>query len=219
MPKSRPSKIDRTFNFFAFFVAVGIAFLVLYDPSSLTALEMLLKLSLPIFLFYYLRRFIRNLQDLEGLMQTFLYSAIFVAGILLFEVAFGAIRIEESRGFDRIQGSFGDVVSYSIYILFSFLIFGYFFLKAKRKKMDLKVRRNILIVSGICVIGLFNIHHVASYIIFAALVGLFFLFNLRSDQGSTFLIGIVAIVLFFIFGQDLVGRSHLTINLNRPAGI
>lgn len=203
------SQLDSTFKLFTFFAGIGIAFVVFYAPLSREALEMTLKLSLPFFLYFYLRRFIRTQQDLDGLLQTFLYSGVFVAMVLIYELAFGAIRVEESRGFERLQGNFGDVVSYGIYIVFCFLIVTYFYFSRKQKVNRQNRILLIVFVSMLCLLGLVNMYHVASWIIFLSLVGLFFMFNFRNNYSGALLMVLAGIALFLVFGQELFNERIL----------
>jgi O-antigen ligase len=204
MKRQKQTQMDTVFKFFAFFVGLGIVFVGFYDLFSQETLEMGIKLSLPLFLFYYLRRFIRTKKDLDGILQSFLYSAIFVGFMIAYELAFGAIRVEESRGFDRIQGYFGDVVSYGIYIVFSFLIVTYFYFSQKDTLSFKKRTINILVVALFCVLGLINMYHVASYLIFAMLLILFFVFNMRTDYNASFVFAFFTLIFFVFWGQELV---------------
>ena len=120
-PKPKKSSFDKYFKIWSFFLLVGILFVIIFDPLSKDSFEFLLKLSLPIYLYFFVRVFIQNKRDLEGVLTTFLYSGGFVAVLLLYELLFGAIRIVESRGMERLQRSFGDVVSYGIYFVLYFL--------------------------------------------------------------------------------------------------
>ena len=202
-PQPTRTAFDKRFVRLAIFMGIGIIMVVWYDPFSLVAIENLLKLSLPIVLYFFLRRFIETRRDLDGLLTTFLYSTIFVALTLGYELTLGPIRIEESRGFERIQGNFGDVVSYGIYIVFSFLVITYFYF-SRTKVATRKRMRNVAIVGAVCVLGLFNIHHIASYLIFASLLALFFLFNLRTNRNAAFLMAMLAFGVFAFYGQDLL---------------
>ncbi len=204
MKRQKQSGIDKTFKYFAFFVSIGIVFTASFNLFSRETLEMGLKLSLPIFLFFYLRRFIRSKKDLDGLLQTFLYSAIFVALILVYELVFGVIKGTESRGLERMEGSFGDVVSYGIYIVFSFLIVTYFYFSQKGTVSFRKRVLSVVVVAAFCILGLVNIYHVASFLIFTTIALLFFLFNLRSDYNTAFVFAVIGLVFFVFWGQELL---------------
>ncbi len=203
-PKPKKSSFDKYFGIWSFFLLVGIFFVIIYDPLSKDSFEYLLKLSLPIYLYYFARRFIQNKKDLDGLLITFLYSGVFVAVILLYELLFGAIRVVESRGMERIQGSFGDVVSYGIYLTFCFLIAGYFYFSRKGKLPKQKRMRLLLIVGGLSLLTLVNIHHVASYTIFTGVLLLFMVFNFKANKGGAIVLSVLLFILFYAFGQPLI---------------
>ncbi len=204
LPKPKRSKLDKYFNIWSFFVVLSALAILMYDPTNLDSIEYFLKLTLPVYIYYFLRRLIKTRNDLHGLLQTFLYSALFVASIFLYEVLINPIRVVESRGLERIQGSFGDVVSYGIYISFSFLIITYFYFANKQKIKLSKRTRALLIVGGLCVLGLFNIHHVASYIIFGSLTIIFMLYNLKGNQDSAILLILVIGIFIYLFGMDTI---------------
>ncbi len=203
-PKPVRSPLDKYFKIWSSFVLIGIFFVILFDPLSMDSLEYLLKLSIPIYIYFFARRFIQSKQDLDGILTTFLYSGVFVAVLLLYEVLFGAIRIVESRGMERIQGSFGDVVSYGIYLTFGFLIATYFYFSRKGEIPKIKRIRTVVIVGSLCVLTLLNIHHVASYTIFIGLLLLFLVFNFRTNKGAAFVMSIMLFLLFYLFAQPII---------------
>ena len=84
--KPRQSIVDSLFRFWGVLMLMVIVTMAAMNSFSFEFLEVSLKITLPIYLFIFLRYFIRSQKDLEGIMQTFLYSAIPVALIFLFEV-------------------------------------------------------------------------------------------------------------------------------------
>jgi len=203
-PKPKKSSFDKYFKIWSFFLLVGVFFVIIFDPLSKDSFEFLLKLSLPIYLYFFVRIFIQNKRDLDGILTTFLYSAVFVAVILLYELVFGAIRIVESRGMERLQGSFGDVVSYGIYLSFCFLIAGYFYFSRKDEISKQKRVRLLFIVGGLSLITLFNIHHVASYSIFLGVLLLFMVFNFKSNKGGAIVLSVLFMLIFYLFGRPII---------------
>jgi hypothetical protein len=203
-PRPKKSSFDKYFKIWSFFLLVGILFVIIFDPLSKDSFEFLLKLSLPIYLYFFVRVFIQNKRDLEGLLTTFLYSGGFVAVLLLYELLFGAIRIVESRGMERLQGSFGDVVSYGIYLSFCFLIAGYFYFSKKGEISKPKRVRLLVIVGGLSLLTLFNIHHVASYTTFVAILLLFMVFNFRGNKGGALVLSVLFFLMFYLFGQSII---------------
>ena len=55
-PKPQRSSLDKYFKIWSFFVAIGIFFVILFDPLSMDSLEYLLKLSIPIYIYFFARR-------------------------------------------------------------------------------------------------------------------------------------------------------------------
>lgn len=197
-------KLDRFFGYWSIAVLAGCFFLFLFEPFSLLAIEFVLKLSMPIYIFYFLRRLIRSERDLDGILQTVLYAAIIVAFILVYELISGPIRLEESRGKSRVQGNFGDVVSYGIYIALATLAAGYFYFRDKINRRV--VRQSVItlaIVGGVSILALVNMHHVASYTVFGAIGGLFLMYNLKVNKGAG-IFGLLMLGLGVIyFGQEI----------------
>lgn len=197
---------DKAFLYWSIAVIFGVLMLLFYDPFSLLTIEFVLKLSMPVYMYFFLRLFITDLRDLHGVLQSFLLSAIFVAILLVYEVLINPIRIEESRGMARIQASFGDVVSYGMYITFSVITASYYFF-ARQHLLPLKRRAALLIaVVLLALLGLANIHHTASYTVFALLLLLFVLFNFKSQNRS------VAITIIFIAGVIIIFWGSQIIN-------
>ncbi len=185
---------DKAFLYWSVAVIFGVLLLLFYDPFSLLTIEFVLKLSMPVYIYFFLRLFITDLRDLHGVLQSFLFSTIFVAVLLVYEVFVNPIGIEESRGMVRIQASFGDVVSYGMYITFSLIVASYYFFA--RQHLITKNRRLILVIAVtlLALLGLANIHHTASYTVFVLLLLLFILFNFRLQNRS------VAIAIIFVAG-------------------
>lgn len=199
--RSGRSRLDLHFKVWSACLLLGCLLIFFFDPLSLLTVEFILKLSLPVYLFFFLRCFIRDKKDLNGILQTFLYSGIFVAAVLVFELVVNPIRVVESRGLERIQGNFGDVVNYGIYIVFCLLIAAYRLLASTRQGMR-KHTTVLLVVVFIGIAGLLNIHHIASYITFAAVGLLFLVFNLRSNRETGLVLVVIGAVAAFYFVQD-----------------
>lgn len=206
-PQPKKSRLDKFFKYWSFFVLLGTFFVIIFDPLTKLSFEFLLKLTMPIYIYFFARRFIQSRKDLNGILTTFLYSGIFVAAILLFELFVNPIRLVESRGFERIQGSFGDVVSYGIYLSFCFLIITYFYFSKDNSLVQKKKLRNVIVVGVLCVTALINIHHVASYTVFIGLILLFLVFNFRANRGSAFVLSLLLFGVFYLFGEPLIEKQ------------
>lgn len=200
--------IEKSFAAWSVFLVLSTLGVLMEDPTSLLNIEFVLKLSMPVYLFFFLRILIRDLRDLHGLLNSFLYSSVFVAALLLYEVLINPISLEESRGLQRIQGSFGDVVSYGMYIIFTTIIATYYFFSRTRYREKSKLLWLLGVVTGVNILGLVNIHHTATYGIFIVLFGLFFLFNFRSKNYTFGLVAVTLVgFLFSFFGAELISEK------------
>lgn len=180
--KTPPSIIDRIYKVWSIFILISTFCYLLYDPLNLTTIEFILKLTMPIYLFFFLRLLIRNRKDLHGVLQAYIYSAFFVAGLLLYEVLISPIRIEHSRGLERIQGNFADVTNYGFYVNLSFLILAYFYFTQKSKSYSFKNLWPLGTCVALSILCLLKINHVASMGVFLGQIALFFLYNIKSKR-------------------------------------
>jgi hypothetical protein len=202
--KKDKSIFDFLFGIWAVLMLISLLFMFIFDPLSKAFLEYLLKLTMPIYLFFFLRLFIRSRRDLDGILQTFIYSSFFVIAVFLFELFVKPIKALESRGLERIQGSYGDVMNYAIYVSLGLLIICYFYLRNKNVTSFLKMNRNLVITVILCLACLFKMSHTASYGVFLVILALFIIFNLKSNKT----VGIISIVVISLLGY-LFGASTI----------
>lgn len=193
---------DLFFKWWSVFIIISTSAIVFYESPSFMMVGNILKLTLPIFLYFFLRLFIRSKNDLEGILTTFIYSCLFVIIIFLYEVLFNPIRVEYSRGLERIQGSYADVMNYAIYISIGFLSFCYFYFSRSKEKSFFTRIIWVLIVGGICVLALLRIHHLSSYGVFLALCILFLLYNFKASKGTAILLVIFGFIFIRFFGYQ-----------------
>ncbi|MFB6258363.1 MAG: O-antigen ligase family protein [Flavobacteriales bacterium] len=208
LPAPKRSKLDTWFKAWGLLIAISLLFLFFRDATSIRFLQYLFKLTMPLYLFAFLRYFVRSERELNGLLQAFLYSTLIVAGVFLFEVFMGPIRVEESRGFTRIQGFFGDVVNYGIYLTQGFLVTAYFHLRRPSGESELKSFIRLGVAVFLATALLLNIHHTATLGVFATLLLLFLYFERQRRPG---LIAFLSILI--IAGSLYVGRSFLQENV------
>jgi len=201
------SVFDFLFGLWTILILFSLLFMFINDPLSKTFLEYFLKLSMPAYLFFFLRLYIRSLKDLDGLLQTFLYSALFVVGVFLYELIVNPIKVQKTRDLERIQGYYGDVMNYAIYLSQGFLIMCYFYFRKKNIQSIFLRTRNLVIVAIICVAGLFKISHTASYGVFAAILLLFILFNLKTNRTAGFVLIISLSVIGYFFGSEAIEKN------------
>jgi len=156
-----------------------IVFGVLYIGNNLAVFLLNMSLSdfgfilrnlLPLVLYFYLRRVVKNKRDLEGILITFLVSSIIPYTIFLYEFIFDPIKtvvVSEGRGgFVRLTGFYADTFSYLAYIIGDFVIISYLVLQG-RLKFNLA---QLLLVIGITGIGLIGLSHQASWAVFIGIL-------------------------------------------------
>lgn len=199
--------LDFLFGAWALGMFISLVALFFFDPLSKTFFEYLLKLSMPVYIYFFLRLLIRSQKDLDGVLQTFLYSALFVVAIFLFEILVNPVKVLKTRGLERIQGSYGDVMNYAIYMAQGFLISCYFYLKNKSFASPITQNRNLIITIILCVACLFKISHTASYAVFISLTGLFIVFNLKTNKTGGFLLIFAIVALGYFFGAETIEKK------------
>jgi O-antigen ligase len=205
--KKDRSVFDVLFAAWALVMSVSLIALFIYDPLSKTFLEYFLKLTMPVYIYFFLRLLIRSQRDLDGVLQTFIYSSFFVIAIFLFEIFVNPVKVLKTRGLERIQGSYGDVMNYAIYMAQGFLIMGYFYLKNKAGANPVVQTRNLLITVILSLAVLFKISHTASYGVFIGILLLFILFNLKTNKTAGFLLIISVITVAYFFGAETIEQK------------
>jgi O-Antigen ligase len=198
----RNNIIHKLFNVWSALILVNTLLIILQPVDAFTLIQYVLKLSMPVYLFFFLRIFIKNKTDFTGLVTTFLYAAGIAGLILLYELLVNPIRLEYSRGIERIQGGYADIMNYAIYITFGFLLLSYFYITYSSFKTHIKIRLwFFLLISVLCVYGLIGISHAASYIVFAAILFLFLVSSARHFGHITFILAAVIISVTFLYGD------------------
>jgi hypothetical protein len=193
--------LHRLFNVWSALIILNIVFLIFQPIEFVSQIQWILKLSLPVYLFAFLRVFIRNKSDFIGLITTFLYSCGIAALMLLYELVFHPIRIEYSRGIERMQGGYADVMNYAIYLSFGFLLLSFFYISFKLTHKGLKISLPLFIILGIfCIVGYIAISHTVSYFVFASLLVLFVTSLARKYTFITFVV-----IIFFGLGLSFYG--------------
>jgi O-antigen ligase len=205
--KKDRSVFDFLFGGWALVMCVSLVAMFIYDPLSKTFLEYFLKLTMPVYLYFFLRLLIRSQRDLDGVLQTFIYSSLFVVAIFLFEIIVNPVKVLKTRGLERIQGSYGDVMNYAIYMAQGFLIMSYFFLRNRTSANPVSQIRNLVITIILCMACLFKISHTASYGVFIGILMLFVLFNLKTNKSLGFFIIITILTAAYFFGAETIEQK------------
>ena len=211
LAKSFPRKQGETLLDLLFGLWGGVLFYnalaAVLAEFSLITLEIVFKLTLPVFLYFFLRHFIRSKKDLLGLLTTVLYSAIFPFGMLLFERVVSPLKaLILTRGFGRYEGLYADVVSYAIFIMGALIVVSYFFLD-ERSSLSFRKRTVILIsVVLLSLLGCISMHHGASWGVFMVLCVLLAYHSDRRHYASALVVLVLVGSLFYFFAGDTVGE-------------
>lgn len=198
--KTGNSNIDFFFGAWSVLLIFS-SLLFLFKRFNIGAFELFLKLTLPIYLFYFLRRFIINLSDLTGILYAFLISAYIASLFIIYEVVFHPIQeVEYTRGVERLRGGFADVMNYGIYINMGFLISAYFHLR--NTKIKFFGISNIFLFFPVSILILTKINHVSSYIIFAFILAFFLLYYLKGN----IMFGSIVILIITLLALNIGNR-------------
>jgi hypothetical protein len=202
------NRLHQLFNLWSGLIILNTIFIVFQPVDIISKIQWILKLSIPVYLFFFLRIFIRSKTDFTGLLTTFLYAAAFAGVMLLYELLVKPIRVELSRGLERIQGGYADVMNYAIYLTFGFLVISYFYFSSKYKKSNLKIGLIFLmLISALCFAGLTGISHTASYAVFGALLILFLASSTRRFGYVTFIVVTIIMGISYFYGGQFYDKN------------
>jgi len=127
-----------------------------------------------------------------------------VIGIFLFEIFVNPVKVQHTRGLERIQGTYGDIMNYAIYMSLGFLTMCYFFLRNKSKGSNVRSNRSIIIAIVLSLACLFKISHTASYGVFLVILMLFIVFNLKTNKSAGVMLIVVVGSLGYFFGASTI---------------
>lgn len=219
--RSAPSAVDVSFGIWGTFVVLNCIFLYAID-MSVTVLGDIIKYIMPVFLFFYCRRFIRDKRDLLGICQTFIYAALFPIFLILFESFVNPIAIEYMKGRgggSRIRGGYGDLMNYALYSMCTWLIFCYYFISKNntvnyfKNKIVTNLRHKwfytvplkpwfMLALFAFSILTLNAIKHVATWGVFLMMLGMFIAFNLKNIKGML-VVTFFALIIIPFFAEDI----------------
>ncbi len=184
-----PRRESTPFDFFIVGWGVLLAInslLIMTIEVSFVSAEIALKALMPVLLILYMRRLIRSKKDLDGLLTTFLYSAMFPMGMMLYEQFISPVGpTVQTRGHERFEGLFADVMSYGIYVIGALLIAGYFFFKEGGGESFNRRSLRLGIVGVLALMGLINMHHTASWMVAGMVIALLCFYSVKKGQLST----------------------------------
>lgn len=220
-PKLYSSSVDIPFRVWSIFVVMNCIFLYAID-TSVTVLGDIIKYIMPVLIFFYCRRFIRDKRDLLGICQTFIYAAIFPVILILYESFVNPIAIEYMSGRgggSRIRGGYGDLMNYALYSMCTFLIICYYFISKNhtvqlfRNKVTTNLRHKWFLTVPIkpwfmfalfafSILTLNAIKHVATWGVFLMMLTVFLSFNLKNIKGMLF-VALFGLIIVPFFSEDI----------------
>lgn len=201
------SRMDTYMSIYASLIGISSFALLISDSFSLEALDPTLKFTIPFFIYFFSRRLIRSKIDLYGVFQTFLYSALSVIPVFTYEMIFGPINAQMSRGLERYQGNYSDVMNYALYAGCSLLIGFYAFMDRPKSLKPTKLAVVLSIILLYAIMILFHIHHTATYAVITALIGLFLLYNLKANLGLGVFVLFITLSLVLIVGPESISEQ------------
>lgn len=209
IPRPNYSRLDTLFGLYTLLTGISCLALFMSDSFSLNALDMIFKVMLPSSLYFFCRILIRSKLDLDGILQTFLYSSLSVVLIFAYELMFNPINIQISRGFERFQGTFADTMNYSIYMTGGLVIAGYQVLQSQSPYSSKARGLFLAAVLGFSILLLFNIHHTATYMVIAVIAILFLLHHLKTNAVVGIVTMIIASGVIYFTGADALREKVL----------
>ncbi|MBL0340956.1 MAG: hypothetical protein IPP71_08525 [Bacteroidetes bacterium] len=134
--------------------------------------------------------------------KLFIYSTLVVVIVFTYEMILGPINVQISRGLERYQGNYSDVMNYALYAGISLLIGFYAFMEKPKSVPPTKLTILLSITLLYAILILFNIHHTATWAVISALIVLFLLYNLKANLGIGIAVLFVAAVAVAALGPD-----------------
>jgi hypothetical protein len=210
LPPVKYGVTDRYFFVWFAFLSIN-ALLFLNENTSIVVFGIALKLMMPVYMYFYLRRFITSKEDLQGILTAMLYSLVFPALALLYEIFFHPFSIVETRGIVRYEGFYADALSYGTYFIGLLFISCYFWLIKNRDSFFGRGQLGLfLFMLGISATGMLRVNHTTSYGVFIAIVLIFFLFLSAQRMRNLIVFPILLLLAFFVI-QEEVEKNFFTL--------
>ena len=169
LPPNRSEAVDSWFTAFAILTLLNALWCVIFE-LDISTIRIILKVTIAPILYFYIRRFVRDRRDLEGLLFAFMLGAILPLGLMVYENIFGQISPGQmNRGEVRFEGIYADVLSYSIYLNFAYIVASFLYLTSENTPNSSRAFMQFVAVFGIVALGMLSIHHAASWGVFAAI--------------------------------------------------
>ncbi|WP_369997291.1 O-antigen ligase family protein [Winogradskyella sp.] len=207
--KNRAPNLIFSFYIFLLLLVINLLLVFFYE-GSFSQFGDTIRTILPFLLFFYFRKHLNSIIDIEGFLITFLIASIFPIATLYYEILFNPIREvynTASRGGGlRLSGFYADLFGYMSHLICGFMCYCYFYIKysKRRKKHFIFSNMGFLLVLLICLIGIYNLRHQASWAVSLALL-LIFVYYIRK-QVSAF-----QLVVFFVVAISAGGYFYTQI--------
>lgn len=198
--KSNAPKLIVPFYIFLFLLVTNLL-LVFGNVGSFSQFGDTVRTILPFILFFYFRKHLNNLIDIEGFLITFLIASLFPIATLYYEIVFNPIREvynTASRGGGlRLSGFYADLFGYMSHLICGFVCYCYFYIKNidKKKKHFVFGNLGFVFVLMITLIGIYNLRHQASWAVSLVLL-LVFVYYIRKK---------VSVLHLFVFFIVMIG--------------
>jgi len=192
------TELDSTFGILTILVLASAAMTFFGYDSFFGFLNIFLKLTYIVYIYYFLRIFVQSRTDFIGILTTMLYASIFPLFNLLYEVFVSPV----SANPDRMSGLFADVINYASYLLFSVIIIVYFYFQRGKSPMIMKIKPwFILLYFGIVFMGMWQIKHMASIAVFFGVIGLFLFHDVKKRVIQIVLYFIILVIVVIAYGD------------------
>lgn len=202
--------VDYLFMIFSVISLFSIIGYFFQSGASLYSLRGVLKFALIIYLYPFLRHFIKNKRDLIGIIQTVLYNTLQMFLFFLYTYFFGRKPGIQTRGIERIESNFADVTNFSFAAIIGIIIISYIIIIKvinKRKKKTFKLYGSFILVIIYSLFILFHVNHTASYGVFAAIITLFLLKQFSANKGIAISFASLIIFGYLFFGSYIIKNS------------
>ncbi|MEO5571594.1 MAG: hypothetical protein ABIT08_01840 [Bacteroidia bacterium] len=207
MKRPPQSNIDGNFRIYGGFVIAGIIVMSISGIALLPFWTVAIKITAIVYMFFFLRYFVRSKKDVDGLLQSFLYSSIVVICVFMFEMFVHPLNLVHSRGVERYQGSYADVFNYATYVTLCTLI-NYYFLLSTNTSLSRNARiRNVIINIVLGTAMLIKMSHVSTDVVFIALNILYFLIAFKKNAVGALIFASILALIVYSYGKDTIDEK------------
>ncbi len=198
-------------------ILAGLGALLLFNGlrqfpfySDIYQLGALIKLLLPITVFFYLRAIIQSQDTLRGVLLTLLLSSVVPVSLFLFEFFVQPLEIRRVAAYRggglRITGPYPDLYNYLSYFIVILLVGGRYFIDLaywRKEQGNGNMLPTLGLLAGILalsVLALIGFNHQASWGVIPALLALLAAFSWKTKEGKIYIIsGVLGLLIALPF--------------------